>query len=73
MEPTQKKKHLLAQMQADMVNQPGAQGFTSDRVYVPGGAGALPQATSVPQTPQVAGSNRKFSSRPTGVYLPWLC
>ena len=38
---------LLAQMQADMVNQPGAQGFTSEG-YVPGGAGALPQATHQP-------------------------
>ena len=43
---------LLAQMQADMVNQPGAQGFTSEG-YVPGGAGALPPATSTP-TPAVA-------------------
>ena len=46
---------LLAQMQADMANQPGDQGFTSPG-YVPGGAAALPQATSVPQEPQVAGS-----------------
>ena len=46
---------LLAQMQADMANQSGAQGFTSEG-YVPGGADALPQATSVPQEPQVAGS-----------------
>ena len=36
---------LLAQMQADMVNQPGDQGFTSQG-YVSGGAGALPPATS---------------------------
>jgi hypothetical protein len=43
---------LLAQMQADMVNQPGAQGFTSEG-YVPGGAGALPPATSTP-SPAVA-------------------
>ena len=53
---------LLAQMQADMVNQPGAQGFTSEG-YVPGGAGALPQATSVPQTPQVAGSTGASQSQ----------
>ena len=44
---------LLAQMQMDMANQPGDQGFTSPG-YVPGGASALPQAASVPQAPQVA-------------------
>jgi hypothetical protein len=51
---TAEEEALLAQMQADMANQPGAQGFTSEG-YVPGGQAALPQATSVPQTPQVAG------------------
>ena len=57
---------LLAQMEADAaagaqpqvaapwVNPDAPQGFTSEG-YVPGGAAALPQATSVPQSPQVAG------------------
>ena len=43
---------LLAQMQADMANQPGDQGFTSEG-YIPGGAGALPPATSTPPPPVV--------------------
>ena len=60
---------LLAQMQADMVNQPGAQGFTSEG-YVPGGAGALPQATSVPQTPQVAGPTGSSQAGPQGFTSP---
>ena len=46
---------LLAQMEADRVNQPGDQGFTSPG-YIPGGADALPQAAQPPQTPQIAGS-----------------
>jgi hypothetical protein len=46
---------LLAQMQADMTNQAGPQGFTSPG-YVPGGADALPPAAQPPQTPQIAGS-----------------
>ena len=46
---------LLAQMQADMANQAGPQGFTSPG-YVPGGADALPPAAQPPQTPQIAGS-----------------
>jgi hypothetical protein len=49
---TAEEEALLAQMQADMANQPGAQGFTSEG-YVPGGAGALPPSTSTP-TPAVA-------------------
>ena len=60
---------LLAQMQADMVNQPGAQGFTSPG-YVPGGAAALPQATSVPQTPQVAGQTGSSQAGPQGFTSP---
>jgi len=60
---------LLAQMQADMVNQPGAQGFTSEG-YVPGGAGALPQATSVPQTTQVAGPTGSSQAGPQGFTSP---
>ena len=56
---------LLAQMEADSaagaepqvaapwVDPNAPQGFTSPG-YVPGGPSALPQATSVPQTPQVA-------------------
>jgi len=60
---------LLAQMQADMANQAGPQGFTSEG-YVPGGAGALPQATSVPQTPQVAGPTGSSQAGPQGFTSP---
>ena len=56
---------LLAQMQADMANQPGAQGFTSEG-YVPGGSEALPQATSVPQQPQVAGDTGTSQAQQPG-------
>ena len=60
---------LLAQMQADMVNQPGAQGFTSPG-YLPGGAAALPQGTSLPQTPQVAGPTESSQAGPQGFTSP---
>ena len=68
-ELTAEEAAVLSQMEADMANQPGDQGFTSPG-FVPGGAGALPQSYSPPQIPIELGAEEATQQQPLQLQQP---